>query len=255
VLAALGGSCYADAGGELIWIGPGAGVVHPRAVMIGASLSAGAGTTLHVVSNSRPPSARRVPPPSALVRAHAGGLVTLGASLGPSRGLGRLVFTGAKDGSRRAHEDSVVARARPHAARLAIACAVDDAAAAVDPALALLGLGDGLTPDGDDYVGGVLFARCGLAPVNGAWAATSACIVDEAHRRTHPISARLLGDLAEGDGWTALHDLVDAVAHRDEDRAVIAARDLLAIGSSSGWDVLAGFVAGATGRLSDPSTS
>src|SRR5262249_58412931 len=50
-----------------------------------------------------------------------------------------------------------------HARVLADACTRDDAAAAEPAMLSLLGLGGGLTPSGDDFVGGVLVARQWLA--------------------------------------------------------------------------------------------
>src|SRR5438874_581081 len=68
-----------------------------------------------------------------------------------------------------------------------------------------------------------------------------------AARLTHPIGAALLGDLLVGEGWAALHDLAAALARDDEPAALEAARRLTRLGHSSGWDLLAGFVAGARG--------
>src|SRR5439155_20612443 len=84
-------------------------------------------------------------------------------TLGTPRGLARLLHD---DGG---HDESIVARAAPHVRALVSACTHDDARAAVDAARPLLGLGDGLTPSGDDFIGGVLFARrlCGV--IDPAW--------------------------------------------------------------------------------------
>src|SRR5437868_4654956 len=68
-----------------------------------------------------------------------------------------------------------------------------------------------------------------------------------AARLPHPIGAALLGDLLVGEGWAALHDLAAALARDDESAAVEAAQRLTRLGHSSGWDLLAGFVAGASG--------
>src|SRR6266850_312774 len=68
-----------------------------------------------------------------------------------------------------------------------------------------------------------------------------------AARLTHPIGAALLGDLLVGEGWAALHDVAAALARDDEPAALEAARRLTRLGHSSGWDLLAGFVAGARG--------
>jgi hypothetical protein len=55
----------------------------------------------------------------------------------------------------------------------------------------------------------------------------------------------LLGDLLAGEGWAPLHDLARALAGDDETASRDAARHLTRLGHSSGWDLLAGFVAGA----------
>jgi hypothetical protein len=165
----------------------------------------------------------------------AGRLEALLPQLGEPRGLGRLLLAGVDD-------DLVVMRARPHARALAAGDADDDAAA-VAAARALLGLGPGLTPSGDDFVGGALFA-CRLVARGAAWDASIARIVADAATLTHPISARLLADLAAGEGWAPLHDLTVALARRNAPTALVAARDLTALGHTSGWDMLTGFSAG-----------
>jgi hypothetical protein len=160
------------------------------------------------------------------------------ASLGEPRGLARLRLPSAAD-------DLVTARARPHARALALACATGDAAAFAVAARPLLGLGPGLTPSGDDYVGGALFARClAVKSEPSAWKTAGARLVADAATLTHPISARLLGDLAAGEGWAPLHDLARALVETDRDAASRAARDLTSLGHTSGWDLVAGFSSG-----------
>jgi uncharacterized protein DUF2877 len=132
---------------------------------------------------------------------------------------------------------------------LASACARDDAAAARTAALALLGVGHGLTPSGDDFVGGAFFvrlllSRAGAADARG-WRDAARAVRDHAAQRTHPISAALLGDLLDGEGWAPLHDCVTALGRDDAGPALAAARRLVALGHSSGWDLLAGLLAGA----------
>jgi hypothetical protein len=139
---------------------------------------------------------------------------------------------------------------------MADACARDaaaDAAAAGEP---LLGLGPGLTPSGDDFVGGVLFARRVLAPGDAAWSRAATSLVERTHTRTHPISAALLTDLAHGEGHEPLHDLVDALADGAPDRALAAVEQLGRLGHSSGWDMLTGVLVGLTGPAAlDPGPS
>jgi hypothetical protein len=233
---ALSTSLYAEAGGDLIWIGPCGTPLHPRAVIVTA-LPVAAGV-VHVDIDGLAPWH---PPPLGVDPACLGaGARLLGATLrdlGEPRGLGRLLLAG--DG-----DDAVTARARPHARSLALACAAGDVDAVVEAARPLLGLGEGLTPSGDDLVGGALFARALLGPADSAWAAAAARIVAEAATRTHPLSARLLADLAAGEGWAPLHELAAALAASDRAAAVRAARRLAALGHSSGWDIQAGLMSG-----------
>ncbi len=103
---------------------------------------------------------------------------------------------------------------------------------------ALLGMGPGLTPAGDDLVGGALIAlravrRHALAARLGAWA------LRLAERRTSRISGAHLACAAEGQGGEALHGLLHAVlSGRRELAAEVAAID--AVGHTSGWDAAAG---------------
>src|SRR5260370_379121 len=146
-----------------------------------------------------------------------------------------------------------------HARRLAAPSASLDLEAAgsvlligeAEAATALLGLGPGMTRAGDDLVGGAFFARALLARSGACdaagWRHAADAVRAAAARLTHPIGAALLGDLLVGEGWAALHDLAAALARDDEPAAVDAARRLTRLGHSSGWDLLAGFVAGARG--------
>jgi hypothetical protein len=127
----------------------------------------------------------------------------------------------------------------------------------------LLGVGGGLTPSGDDVVGGMLF---GLYIMHGAatenvasegWRATRLAILNRAELRTHAISAALLRDLASGQTYDALHDLANTLFQADASathpdylaRAIAHARAVTAIGHSSGWDMLTGFLASLKGTL------
>lgn len=152
------------------------------------------------------------------------------------------------------------------------ACAVREAVAAIHvqnpetfelAASRLLGVGGGLTPSGDDVVGGMLF---GLHVLNSAaggdaaarrWQATGLAILNRAERRTHAISAALLRDMASGQTYDALHDLANTIFQADASathsellaHATAHARAITAIGHSSGWDMLTGFLGSLTGTL------
>jgi hypothetical protein len=241
VIASLSSSFYATADGELLWVGPPGSTLHGRAVITAGVPAPGESLRLDGLVPWRPPAVALSPfPAQALVQAIRDGLGVLEAP----RGLGRLL--GPPDG-----DDGVARRARPWARALAAAFARGDGAALADAARPLLGLGEGLTPSGDDFIGGALFARRLVSRDTAALDAAVARIVADAASRTHPISARLLADLAAGEGWAPLHDLVAALASQDGPAAVTAARRLTALGHSSGWDIHSGLAVG-LGYLPDP---
>jgi hypothetical protein len=100
-----------------------------------------------------------------------------------------------------------------------------------DDACALLGLGPGLTPSGDDLVGGfvLLRAACGALPPDFVSALTA-----EAARSTHTISRARLAHHLRGEGSVAECDLVRAL--RDGPRRAPAVEALRGFGHHSGDD-------------------
>lgn len=245
VVAPLSTSYYAEASGELVWVGPPGTPLHARAVVVSDPAAVPAGGSVHLaIEGVAPWRPAALGAPSPAIRDAARVLHDQRAAIGEPRGLGRLLVESVDD-------DVVVARARPHARALALACVADDASAVADAARPLLGLGTGLTPSGDDYVGGMLFARRLIETHHRAvWDAAVARIVADAATLTHPVSARLLADLAAGEGWAPLHDLAVALADQDPEAALRAARHLTALGHTSGWDILAGVSAGLGGGAS-----
>ena len=236
IVAPLSTSFYAHAAGELVWVGPPGTPLHPRAVLVGGG-AIPAGNTVHLVING---SAPWRPDAVAIVSPRiqdAARLLRLQLrAVGEPRGLGRLLTPAERD-------DAVVARSRPHARALEAACRDDDPTAMTAEGRQLLGLGGGLTPSGDDYLGGLLFGwRLVGRRQPDAWDAAAAQLAADAATLTHPISARLFADLAAGEGWAPLHDLVEALAAGTSERALQAARQLTAVGQTSGWDVFAGLL-------------
>ena len=106
----------------------------------------------------------------------------------------------------------------------------------------LLGLGPGLTPSGDDYLGGALIALRALERAKQA-DALWAWIAPRAPRRTNRISTAHLFAAAQGAGHEALHAcleaLIDGVTEGWRERLT----RLDSIGHCSGWDGLAGVMA------------
>jgi hypothetical protein len=110
--------------------------------------------------------------------------------------------------------------------------------------LRVLGLGNGLTPSGDDFLGGIFFALAHKP--HRAWAAAmpslQATIQAACKDATNPISAALLADNMAGASYGQLHDMLDALESNDS-RFIAAATDaLLRLGSSSGADLAAGLL-------------
>lgn len=106
----------------------------------------------------------------------------------------------------------------------------------------LIGLGPGLTPSGDDYLGGVLVALRWLgrgAQADSLWR----WLGPRLPGRTSAISAAHLGAAAAGEVHEALHEVLENLsAWQVPDLHPSLAR-LDAVGHTSGWDALAGVVA------------
>ena len=97
----------------------------------------------------------------------------------------------------------------------------------------LIGLGPGLTPSGDDYLGGVMVAlhlrqRASQASALWRW------LEPRLASRTNAISAAHLAAAATGEAHEALHNVLSGDLDLDT---------LDAVGHCSGWDALAGAVA------------
>ena len=113
-------------------------------------------------------------------------------------------------------------------------------------AVRLLGLGHGLTPSGDDFVGGIMFTLHHLGRLSPAptWLADLPELAGQlrvaAQTATNVISAALLDDLLNGSSYRVLHELLAAFDSQNELRIESATAELLRLGASSGADLLAG---------------
>lgn len=109
-----------------------------------------------------------------------------------------------------------------------------------DEAQALIGLGPGLTPSGDDYLGGVLIAlqQLGRKPqAQSLWRWLKPRL-----GRTSDISAAHLEAAAAGEGHAALHRCIASLCTLAPDwTGALGALDH--VGHCSGWDSLAGVAA------------
>ncbi len=106
----------------------------------------------------------------------------------------------------------------------------------------LLGMGPGLTPSGDDFLGGMMIALHALG-LTARVAELSDVISGCAHARTNPISAAHLGAAAQGAGAEPLHQAINHLLAGRDRRLATSYRQLDLIGHTSGKDALAGAVA------------
>ena len=103
----------------------------------------------------------------------------------------------------------------------------------------LIGLGPGLTPSGDDFIGGMLLAFRSfdydkIAQTLADWA------LPVAKTQTNQISYAHLCCAAEGAGAAPLHDFLNALGNNQDLTPSLNA--IGCIGHSSGWDALAGII-------------
>ena len=110
---------------------------------------------------------------------------------------------------------------------------------------ALVGLGEGLTPSGDDFVGGLLFCFYWLSHLYGDFPAFArANVIRRFSGKTNPISAAVLKDLANGRGVEPLHQWLSCILTGRPAEQIQHAARLVRIGHSTGWDLLSGALTG-----------
>jgi hypothetical protein len=162
--------------------------------------------------------------------------------------------------------DFLVARAIDPILGIARACLEEDIVEIVKGGRELIGLGPGLTPSGDDFLGGVLFVAHSLKkayPKEFFWEDEPvANLIKWSNSRTNPISYAILSDLCVGHGPEPLHDIVSSLlSGKDWRKVMLSINQLLRIGHASGWDLLAGLltgllmVRGKVGRAESPPSS
>lgn len=110
---------------------------------------------------------------------------------------------------------------------------------------ALIGLGPGLTPSGDDFLGGILVTlhHLGASKAAGELARE---VLAHARQRTNDISYAHLAAAADGEGLAPLHAILENLSERGTPRLARSLSAVDAIGHTSGWDALAGIVLAAT---------
>ena len=221
-----------------MWIGARLPALHPRAVM--TALPPVRGRVLRFESIPRDAWRARSPKLDRVQRASlastARRLRRAVARFDAAGGFGALLV--------RETPQFPLDRATPLVRALGRAFEDDDPDAVLAAALPLLGLGAGLTPSGDDLAGGAIFGRRLASGADARWTSVGRRLSREIRSRSHVVSAALFADLAAGRSFAPLHELATALAAADDEAAVRAARSLVSIGHSSGWDMLAGLLIG-----------
>jgi len=256
--------------GEILWLSPPGSVLHRRCVVVpllnserwkegdvchsdGDTLCGGRSDAVcwsgADVWEAAPPGTASVTPEESAA-ALAGGLSALSLRHAP-RGLAQLAFGVAPGERRRAGAEMGLmegwsARASGRVMDVVRALRARDAAGLLLAGSALVGLGEGLTPSGDDFLGGLLFglrlreyADCDETWID--WDVVRDWVAD-ASTLTSRISHAILSDLAAGYGPEPLHALARETLMGGS-REVVAehAARVIWIGNTSGWDLLAGF--------------
>ena len=205
------------------------------------------------------------PEPLTVVRACVRRLIQAVTKLGNAKGFGQMIFqmipqmspqmspttSSLVDGNKQAssNTDPLLARARNSILDLTSACLDFSMSEVTRRGRDLVGLGPGLTPSGDDFLGGLLFAARSLKtayPQDFNWEGEPVMdLVDWASTQTHLISHAILRDHAFGHGPEPLHDVVTSLLKgQDLGLTIEGAERLLGIGDTSGWDILAGMLTG-----------
>jgi hypothetical protein len=166
-------------------------------------------------------------------------------------GLGPLARTTAWD-DKSLSLPPLAARALPYAQSFAQGLIQGEVTLLRKGATGLVGLGPGLTPSGDDFLGGWLTTlRCtegkgGYSPQELDEAATE--IRSLARGKTPAISEALLDCALAGDSSEAIHILLNQVLSQplppDAEILAHSVREVTRHGHSSGWDALAGMIWG-----------
>ena len=161
----------------------------------------------------------------------------------PEEGLGALILS---DGAT-AHSSAVLRAAAAPAACLRNWLRGVTSGDELSGVLPLLGLGPGLTPSGDDLLGGAMIALDALGH-RRARDRMADVVGRHAKHMTTPISVAHLAAAAEGVGGASIHSLLNAALRGDRPAIAPAVERVAKVGHLSGWDTLAGMVTVLTAR-------
>ena len=146
-------------------------------------------------------------------------------------------------------KNRVVLKSWPTVKGMILASLADDTNQIISHARSLVGLGEGLTPSGDDFLGGFLFARQVLYRYYPNDMNLSICnysdFILQSKPLTNLISYTIMKDHLDGRSVEPLHQFANGLLLGESiDQLSLHAEILISIGHSTGWDLLTGFLAG-----------
>lgn len=150
--------------------------------------------------------------------------------------------------------DPILIRARPFVLDMTRACLENQPSRILQNADALIGLGAGLTPSGDDFLGGLLFCIHTLQRIIPEFNIINPLLLEPYRIRTHQIGFTLLQDLANGHAIAPLHHIINGILSGESFELIQSSiLQLTQVGHSSGWDMLAGLFTGLLITFQNPS--
>jgi Protein of unknown function (DUF2877) len=124
-----------------------------------------------------------------------------------------------------------------------------DANHLIDFVKSLIGFGEGLSPSGDDFLGGFFFSLQLMLQYYPNSMKMLDCnysdIINQSNLLTNLISFTLLKDHVDGHSVEPLHKIANGLLLGEPiDQLINHAEKLISLGHSTGWDILTGFLAG-----------
>jgi hypothetical protein len=155
-----------------------------------------------------------------------------------------------KPGASEISQKSVFSKkAWPFVDGIILATAANDANLIIDQGKSLVGFGEGLTPSGDDFLGGFFFSMQLLYHYYPNTVNIPICNYSDFVRQSNPltnlISYTILKDHVDGHSVEPLHQFANGLLQGESvDQLYLHAERLISLGHSTGWDLLSGFLAG-----------
>lgn len=177
------------------------------------------------------------------------------AGFPPAAGFGPFLLEITGNGPERSSERSlptefatsglVLSHARPMLDEVFRAVSDSDSSRILGVTEEMIGLGEGLTPSGDDFAGGLLFSSSVLSECFASYRAFPrldvAGFLDRSSKRTNFISHVILKDLAQGHAFDTLyHFIMGILTDQPLEKVRALGLEVVRTGHSTGWDLLTG---------------